>query len=142
MLRWSAGVTLLEKIKNQNVRGSFRVVPIANKGKEERLRRYGHVRRSQEDLRKLHKIVKLVLNLPTSKRACGRPPATWLTTIDKDLKESHLDKDSLSEKTRYSIALKGKIGRESPTTNSNKESQHCCATRGRKSGAEQLLYFV
>ncbi|KPJ08661.1 hypothetical protein RR48_03767 [Papilio machaon] len=36
-------------------------------------------------------VVKLGLNLPTTTRDRGRPPTTWLTTIQKDLKEFDLD---------------------------------------------------
>lgn len=38
MLRWSAGTTLLDKIRNEYIRGSFKVAPIMDKIKERRLR--------------------------------------------------------------------------------------------------------
>ncbi|GBP49589.1 hypothetical protein EVAR_97886_1 [Eumeta japonica] len=87
MLHWIASVTLLEKIKNQYIRRSFRVAPIVNKVKEKLLRWYGLVQRCQED-----HLVKLAQNLSIAKCSRGRPPATWLTTIDKDLQKNHLDK--------------------------------------------------
>ncbi|XP_047983973.1 uncharacterized protein LOC125224599 [Leguminivora glycinivorella] len=86
MLRWSGGVTLLDKIRNDYIRGSFKVAPIAEKLKENRLRWYGHILRRPED-----HMVKLALNMPTQKRGSGRPPTTWLTTVQKDMKDVNAD---------------------------------------------------
>ncbi|XP_063385560.1 uncharacterized protein LOC134673382 [Cydia fagiglandana] len=86
MLRWSGGVTLLDKIRNDFIRGSFKVAPISDKLKENRLRWYGHILRRPED-----HMVKIALNMPTQKRGKGRPPATWLTTVEKDMKDVNTD---------------------------------------------------
>lgn len=45
MLRWSAGVTLMDKVTNKYIRGSLKVTPISDKLAETRLRWYGHVMR-------------------------------------------------------------------------------------------------
>ncbi|XP_050674364.1 uncharacterized protein LOC126971892 [Leptidea sinapis] len=87
MLRWSAGVTLLDKIRNEYIRGSFKVAPIVEKVKEKRLRWFGHIQRRPDD-----NMVKLALDMVITKRMCGRPP-TWLTTGEKDMKEAHLIAD-------------------------------------------------
>ncbi|XP_063382204.1 uncharacterized protein LOC134668693 [Cydia fagiglandana] len=97
MLRWSAGVTLLDRIRNEYIRGSFGVAPIIDKAKEKRLRWYGHVQRREED----HP-VKLALNLPvTQPRGHGRPPSTWLTTVEKDLKEAQIDTNAARNRAQW-----------------------------------------
>ncbi|XP_073964291.1 uncharacterized protein [Choristoneura fumiferana] len=98
MLRWSGGVTLMDKVRNEYVRGSFRVAPIIEKVKEKRLRWYGHVQRRPED-----HIVKLALNLPVTKRGRGRPPSTWLTTVEKDLKEAKLDASTAHDRAKWKL---------------------------------------
>ncbi|XP_063537559.1 uncharacterized protein LOC134746917 [Cydia strobilella] len=86
MLRWSAGVTLLDKVRNIHIRGSYKIAPIIDKVKERRLRWYGHVLRRPED-----HMVRAALSIPTTARGAGRRPATWLTTVQKDLKEIGID---------------------------------------------------
>ncbi|XP_063625257.1 uncharacterized protein LOC134796993 [Cydia splendana] len=88
MLRWSAGVTMMDKIRNVYIRGSFKVAPITEKLTEKRLRWYGHVQRRPVDY-----MVKVALDIPTTKRGRGRPPATWLTTVQRDLKDLNIDAD-------------------------------------------------
>ena len=48
MLRWTCGVTKKDKIRNEHVRGSVKVAPVAEKITENRLKLYGHVRRRKE----------------------------------------------------------------------------------------------
>ncbi|XP_063538680.1 uncharacterized protein LOC134747932 [Cydia strobilella] len=88
MLRWSAGVTMMDKIRNVYIRGSFKVVPITEKLTEKRLRWYGHGQR-----RPVEYMVKVALDIPTTKRGSGRPPATWLRTVQQDLKDLNIDAD-------------------------------------------------
>ncbi|VDO66575.1 unnamed protein product [Heligmosomoides polygyrus] len=42
MLRWTAGVTRLDRVRNDIIRQRFGVAPIAEKLREARLRWYGH----------------------------------------------------------------------------------------------------
>ncbi|VDP05765.1 unnamed protein product [Heligmosomoides polygyrus] len=48
-LRWMAGVTRLDRIRNEAIRQKFGVVPIADNMREARLRWCGHVLRGKED---------------------------------------------------------------------------------------------
>ncbi|XP_045542031.1 uncharacterized protein LOC123723448 [Papilio machaon] len=96
MLRWSADVTLLDKIRNEYIRGSFKVAPITEKLKEKRLRWFGHIQRRPDD-----HMIKLALNMPTTKRTRGRPPATWLTTVQKDLKSALLSPDEAQDRANW-----------------------------------------
>ncbi|VDP28655.1 unnamed protein product [Heligmosomoides polygyrus] len=69
MLRWTAGVTRMDRIRNDAIRQKFGDAPIADKMREVRLRWYGHVLRGKED-----SVRKIGLELEVSgKRPRGRP---------------------------------------------------------------------
>ncbi|XP_047986492.1 uncharacterized protein LOC125226544 [Leguminivora glycinivorella] len=105
MLRWAGGVTRLDKVRNDYVRGSFKVAPIVEKVKESRLRWYGHIQRREDD-----DVVKKVLNIPKSTRGRGKPPATWWNNIKKEM-----DRDNLSTQTTQKRVLWRKCtGRPDP----------------------------
>ena len=48
MLRWMCGVTRLDKIRNERIRGTTKVGEITKKIQERRLKWYGHVMRREE----------------------------------------------------------------------------------------------
>ena len=48
-VRWMCGVTWREKIRNERIRGTTRVVQASKNITEKRLKWYGHVRRMKED---------------------------------------------------------------------------------------------
>ena len=48
MLRWLCGVTNLDKIRNERIRGTTKVGEITKKVQERRLKWYGHVMRREE----------------------------------------------------------------------------------------------
>ena len=49
MLRWMCGVTRKDKIRNEHIRGTTKVVQASRKITERRLKWYGHVMRMEED---------------------------------------------------------------------------------------------
>ena len=49
MLRWMGGVTRKDKIRNEHIRGTTKVVQASRKITERRLKWYGHVMRMEED---------------------------------------------------------------------------------------------
>ena len=48
MLQWMCGVTRLDKIRNESIRGTTKVGEITKKIQERRLKWYGHVMRREE----------------------------------------------------------------------------------------------
>lgn len=88
MLRWAGGVTRLDRIRNEYVRGSFKVAPIQDKLLESRLRWYGHTRRGNDH------IVNIALSLPERPRGSGRPKSTWCSNIRNDLKNLNIEEQT------------------------------------------------
>lgn len=85
MLRWSGGVTLKDKVRNEHIRGTLKVANIADKLTETRLRWYGHVMRREKE-----HMTRYVMDIEEPKRGRGRPPTTWMGTIRNDLKRTGL----------------------------------------------------
>ncbi|XP_063629446.1 uncharacterized protein LOC134800816 [Cydia splendana] len=86
MLRWAGGVTRLDRIRNEYIRGTFKVIKFEDKLRENRLRWYGHVMRRDQD-----HMTRAVMQIEEMKRGRGRPAATWKSTIEKDLKANNVD---------------------------------------------------
>ena len=75
MLRWMCGVTKLDKIRHERIRGSTKVVEITKKVQERRLKWYGHVMRRKEHYVGRRAMVTKV----QGRRKRGRPKADGCT---------------------------------------------------------------
>ncbi|VDP07006.1 unnamed protein product [Heligmosomoides polygyrus] len=82
MLRWTAGVTRMDRIRNDAIWQKFGVAPIADKMREARLRWYGHVLCGKED-----SIRKIDLNFEY--------PVPWTLLYADDVMLASEDKDEL-----------------------------------------------
>nr|CDJ81717.1 uncharacterized protein LOC762541 [Haemonchus contortus] len=97
MLRWTAGVTRLDRISNDAIRERFGVAPIVDKMREARLRWYGHTLRAKND-----SVRKISLNLDVSgKRPRGRPKQRWLDTLHEDLKAVNIHPDQAFNREKW-----------------------------------------
>ncbi|VDP50693.1 unnamed protein product [Heligmosomoides polygyrus] len=85
MLRWTARVTRVDRIRNGVIRQKFGVAPIADKMREARLRWYGHILRGKED-----SVRKIGLNFEVIGR---RPKQRWADTLHMDLKVAGVHPD-------------------------------------------------
>ncbi|VDP06845.1 unnamed protein product [Heligmosomoides polygyrus] len=82
MLRWSAGVTRMDRIRNDTIRQKFGVAPTADKMREALLQWYGHVLRGMED-----SVRKIGLNFEVIGKRPRRLPKQRLSdTLQMDLK--------------------------------------------------------
>ena len=81
MLRWMCGVTRLDKIRNEKIRGSPKVGEISKKVQERRMRWYGHVMRRDEEY-----VGKRVMGIEVQ----GRPKKRWADCVKDDLREKGL----------------------------------------------------
>ena len=81
MLRWMCGVTRRDKIRNELIRGTTRVVLASKTITEKRLNWYFHVRRMKEK-----HIVRRMLDVDIpGKRRRGRPNLRWKDACKRDM---------------------------------------------------------
>ena len=101
MLRWICGVTRRDKIRNDHIRGTTRVVQASKKITEKQLKWYGHVRRMKEEhiVRRM-----LYVDIP-GKRRRGRSNLLWKDACNRDMTEVGLKEDNATNRAalRYKI---------------------------------------
>ena len=81
MLRWMCGVTRKDKIRNEHIRGTTKIVQASRKITERRLKWYGHVMRMEED----HVVRRVMTNAIPGKRKRGRPKTRWKDVCKRDM---------------------------------------------------------
>ena len=81
MLRWMCGVTRKDKIRNEHIRGTTKVVQASRKITERRLKWYGHVMRTEED----HVVRRVMTKAIPGKRKRGRPKTRWKDVCKRDM---------------------------------------------------------
>ena len=94
MLRWMCRVTKMDKIRNEHIRGTVKVVEASAKAQERRLQWYGHVKRRDEDyvgLRTMRMEVE-------GRRRRGRPRLRWRDRIGVDLEERQMDEEQAEDR--------------------------------------------
>ena len=90
MLRWMCGVTKLDRIRNERIRGTTKVGEISKKVQESRLKWYGHVLREEEY------VGKIVMVMP-GKRGRERPRRRWFERTRNALWEKELSGEDAQE---------------------------------------------
>ena len=97
MLRWICGVTRKDKIRNEKIRGTTKVVEISKKMQERRLQWYGHLMRRDREY-----VCRRVMSMEVcGKRGRGRPRWRWLDGIKKDLKEKGLTEEETQDRALW-----------------------------------------
>ena len=91
MLRWMCGVTKLDKIRNERIRGTTKVGEKTKKAQERILKWYGHVVRRKEHYVGMSAMVMKV----QGRRRRGRPKRIWLDKVKYDIKEKGLPADDV-----------------------------------------------
>ena len=97
MLRWMSGVTKLDIIRNERIRGTTKVGEISKNVQESRLKWYGHVLRREDEY--VGKRV-VVMEVP-GKRRRGRIKRRWLDSIRNDLSESELSMEDAQYRAKW-----------------------------------------
>ena len=97
MLRWMSGVTKMDRIRNERIRGTTKVGEISKKVQESRLKWYGHVSRREDEY-----VGKRVLGMEVpGKRRRGRPKRRWMDNIRNDLSERGLSEEDAQDRFRW-----------------------------------------
>ena len=97
MLRWMSGVTKMDRIRNERIRGTTKVGEISKKVQESRLKWYGHVLRREDEY-----VGKRVTGMEVpGKRRRGRPKRRWLDSIRNDLSERRLSGENAQDRSRW-----------------------------------------
>ncbi|KAK3564497.1 hypothetical protein QTP86_022776 [Hemibagrus guttatus] len=82
MLRFSLGVTRLDRIRNEYIRGTAHVGRLGDKVREARLRWFGHIQRMESEYIGMRM---LDMELP-GRRQRGRPKRRYMDVINEDMK--------------------------------------------------------
>uniref|UniRef100_A0A914W303 Reverse transcriptase domain-containing protein n=1 Tax=Plectus sambesii TaxID=2011161 RepID=A0A914W303_9BILA len=89
MLRWTAGLTQLNHVQNEDVRRRFKVTPITMKLHKQRLVWYGHTLQADDAT-----VAKIGLHFAVpGRRPKGPPKQLWLDTLHGDLRAAGLHPD-------------------------------------------------
>ena len=97
MLRWMCGVTRRDKIRNEHIRGTTRVVQAAKKITEKWLKWYGHVRRMKGE-----HIVRRMLDVDIpGKRRREQPNLRWKDACKRDMTEVGLKEDNTTNRAAW-----------------------------------------
>ena len=97
MLRWMSGVTKLDRIRNERIRGTTTMGEISKKVQESRLKWYGHALRREDEY-----VGKRVIGMEVpGKRRRGRPKWDWLDIIRNDLWERELSRKDAQDRPRW-----------------------------------------
>ena len=96
MLRWMCGVTRMDRVKNEHVRGSVKVNEVSQKVQEARLGWYGHLMRRNDDQHVAREVMEMEVN-GTRKR--GRPRIRWKDSIGDDMREKGLQDEMAHDRS-------------------------------------------
>ena len=97
MLRWMSGVTRLDRIRNERIRGTTKVGEISKKVQESRLKWYGHVLRREDEYLGTRVVG---MEMPWKRRR-GRPKRRWLDSTRNDLAERELSGEEAQDPPRW-----------------------------------------
>ena len=97
MLRFSLGVTKMDRIRNEYIRGTAHVRCFGDKAREARLRWFGHVQRRDSEYigRRM-----LRLELP-GRRPRGRPKRRFMDVVKEDMKVVGVKEKEAEDRVRW-----------------------------------------
>ena len=97
MIRWMCGISLKDRMTNEELRRLVGVEPITTFIRSGILRWYGHVmRKGDEDLAK-----KCMEYRVEGRRPLGRPRKTWLESVEADMAELEIVKEDVHDISKW-----------------------------------------
>ena len=102
MLRFALGVTRMDKIRNEYIRGRAQVGRVGEKTREARLRWYGHVLRKGDGYigRRM-----LRMELP-GKRKRGRPRRRFMDVVKEDMAEVEVTEEDADDRRNWRLKIR------------------------------------
>ena len=97
MLRFSLGVTRMDKIRNDYIRGTSQVGRFGEKTREARLGWHGHARRKDDGYIRRRM---LRIELP-GKRKRGRPKRRCMDLVNEDMAEVEVTEDDTEDRNNW-----------------------------------------
>ena len=97
MLRWMSGVTRENRIRNEYIRGSTKMVEISKKVQEGRLRWYGHLLRKEDDHVGRSKMEMEV----QGGRKRGRPRKRWRDCVRDDMDLKGINEEETKDRNQW-----------------------------------------
>ena len=95
-----SGVTKLDSIRNERIRGTTKLGEISKKVQESRSKWYGHVLRREDEC--VGKSV-MVMEVPWKRRR-GRPKRRWLDNIYNDLSQRKLSREDAQDRVNVGVS--------------------------------------
>ena len=97
MLRWMCGVTRWDRIINEYIRGTVKVVGASAKAQDKRLQWFGHVKRRGSE----HLGLRMMEMEVTGRRKRGRPRLRWKDRLRVDLDERGMEEDQAMDRNLW-----------------------------------------
>ena len=97
MVRWIAGISLLERRESDDIRRMCGVCKIGEKAREARLRYFGHVKRREDD----EPVKKAMLMPVTGRRSVGRQRVRWRDVLKRDMNELECREEDAMDRSRW-----------------------------------------
>ena len=100
ILRFSLGITRLDKVKNSEVKERLKMGELSKKISESRLRWYGHVHRREQQ-----HVTRKVQDLKIGKRRRGRPKRRWKDCVEEDMKTKGIRKEDAKNRKIWKMKI-------------------------------------
>ena len=97
MLRWMSGVTRMDRVRNEHIRGTVKVTETSKKVQEARLRWYGHLMRREEQ----HVAREVMDMVVDGTRRRGRPKTRWKDCVGDDMRERGIREEWAQDRRRW-----------------------------------------
>ena len=97
MVRWIAGISLLERRESDDIRRMCGVCKIGEKAREARLRYFGHMKRREDD----EPVKKAMLMPVTGRRRVGRQRVRWRDVLKRDMNELGCREEDAMDRSRW-----------------------------------------
>ena len=102
MLRMICGVTLRDRISNEEIRSRVHVAPLGTVITRNRLRWFGHVVRREDE-----SLIKQALDMRAERRGRGRPKLRWEELVSRDMKIKGLSREDALNREYWRVAIRG-----------------------------------